>query len=210
MEQIIGKKSRIQEQIEEVNKAQDTFDEKEDLLDLHHLFLLAVDQHAHKDHLLADETDETWILAGSPIWNEGSDFAEWLQAVRYKNENQVIPQAIEKRKNYSADNPSPLQMQLMDLRSDMSFGDSAEMEKLDKVWYDFVEWHGRKENEAIDKYLKGQITLNEADIIRYELDVEIGKDILAELDRLERVMHHKQRVSNQNQNNLVNGKASKI
>jgi hypothetical protein len=186
-EQKVEKKSRIQELIDSINQIRsEEYDPKEFLVNSYGMWLQAVQNGEKKVHLLkisVDPTEEQ--IKSTPIWDENSSFEEWLSASKELIVELRLPDTKKKlSEGYSADNPSPFQLQLMALRSEIKFEDPMEMEKLDKVYYEYVEWDLSKQKEAIEAFLGGRITLTEKDFLKYMIDKEVGNIVMSTADSL--------------------------
>ncbi len=170
----LPKESRIQELINSLNEAKDTFDDAEFIRMKHHEFLQAVQQQDPKAHPYVDEAD--WVAHGSPIWNEASTFDEWLDACK----GEIVIHRIEElqKKRKGGEELSAFQKSIAEFADEMKFEDELEMMKFDKIYYDVMEFLVNKGKEAIDRYNKGLVKILEKDLLADELDYELGKTAL--------------------------------
>lgn len=150
-------------------------------------FLQAVQNGEKKIHLLRIATEPSAEeLANLPKWDENSEFAEWIYEARRVLVELTIPNVKEKLSNpYSVDNPSPFQLQMLQLGGEMQFEAPDELEKLDRAWHEFVDWQLAHDKETCDKFLEGKINITEKDLLQGMLDKEIGKVAMNTADRLQ-------------------------
>jgi len=164
------------------------FWEIEYLLDCYNMWLMAVQAHEKKVHLLkmnVEPSEEQ--LRKLACWDENSTFEEWLSATRELLVEVQIPEIKKKLSMpYSADYLSPMQMQLASLSTDKSFSTAnpQEMEKLDRTWHELDDWAFHHQVETIDKYMRGTITLGEDMLVKRMIETETGK---IDLDAIKRM-----------------------
>lgn len=170
---VLPQKSRLQQLIDAVNEAESDFDEAEFIIDTYHFYLQAVQNSDPKAHLFLDKDD--WEANGSPIWDENSTFEEWLIATKKEIIENRLPEIKKKKEEFSADVLSPFQKSIEGFISELKTEDGSEEQKMDKVLYDYYEWHLNKQKETIDNFIAGKVKVLEKDILDNEINNEIGK-----------------------------------
>jgi len=186
-EEKVEKKSRIQEVLDAIQQVKtEEYDPKEFLVNSYGMFLQAVQNGEKKVHLLKIGVEPTPAeLEATPIWDENSTLEEWYHASRELIVELRLPDVKKKlAEGYSSSNPSPLQLQLADMSSEMKFEDPMEMEKLDRAYHEYIEWDLNKQKETITEFLAERITLTEKDFLKYMVDKEVGNIAMSTADNL--------------------------
>lgn len=167
--------SQIKKLIDQINKAKDTYNRKDFLLESMQMYLSACQQNAEKIDEYPDK--EAWIRAGSPTWGPESEFAEWLLATKQFIVTHRIPE--NKKKLQGNTNPSAFQKNLLQFADKLVLTDERELEgfEKDRVFYEYFDWELHKAVETIDGYIRGDkdCQLTDKDIVLDDLEVEIAK-----------------------------------
>lgn len=168
---IIAPKSEIQTLIDNISEAKDTFDEQEFLTDKYDEWLQAVQQNAPQVHLFVDEED--WKAHNSPRWDENTTYELWLKGCLDEIETVQLPE-VEKKLRKGNTELSPFQKQIEGLADELEFVDDKEMDKMDRLYHEFMEWYLRKSQETIKKFFKGEIKFLEKDVIKGMVEREFA------------------------------------
>lgn len=167
--------SHIKKLVDQINKAKDTYNPKDFLLESMQMYLSACQQNAEKIDEYPDR--ESWVRAGSPTWGPDSEFAEWLMATKKFILNHRIPE--NKKKMNAGDEPSAFQKNLLNYADKLVLTDERELESFakDRVFYEYFDWELHKAVEAIDGYIAGkpECQITDKDVVLDDLEVEIAK-----------------------------------